>query len=316
MEKQKRKITSSKAPQKTVLSTSVHSAENESPSETPQSSASDDNDTKSTSSPGSVSDDGNSGSTSEQSTTTSSSDNFGQIPIRTRIRFAPEDKEVLERAYRKSKRPTNEAKQRLAEDMGTTVSRIQIWFQNRRAKEKKTNDVSDNQHAVQDIGSSSPPSPESVHSEITKAITKDKKLNKKTESSPPESSSIGKKRKKQGQSTTVGTLSHQVLPSGSYAFPQYALHPGGNLLYPLPTGSVLVPEYDCHVYQQQYRQQLQRAFINEKSPKYVDPKNVTKPESSRAGSYSEALSTRKGKFKQKATKAESSEDSQEEERDL
>ncbi|KAI8640545.1 DUXa-paired class homeobox protein, partial [Parasitella parasitica] len=54
-----------------------------------------------------------------------------------RIRFSLEEKEVLERAFKKSKRPTNEVKQRLAQDMDTNVSRIQIWFQNRRAKEKK-----------------------------------------------------------------------------------------------------------------------------------------------------------------------------------
>ncbi|CAO3634824.1 unnamed protein product [Mucor hiemalis] len=66
-------------------------------------------------------------------------------PIRSRIRFTLEQTKTLEETYQKNKRPSSEAKQKLALRFNTTIHRIQIWFQNRRAKEKKSRQSGANQ---------------------------------------------------------------------------------------------------------------------------------------------------------------------------
>lgn len=65
-----------------------------------------------------------------------SSETYG-TPIRSRKRFASEETRILEDLFRKTNRPTSDIKQKLAVRFNTTAQRIQIWFQNRRAKEKK-----------------------------------------------------------------------------------------------------------------------------------------------------------------------------------
>jgi hypothetical protein len=59
-------------------------------------------------------------------------------PIRSRIRFTTQQTELLEDMYQRNQRPSTEEKAKLAARFDTPVSRIQIWFQNRRATEKKT----------------------------------------------------------------------------------------------------------------------------------------------------------------------------------
>lgn len=60
-----------------------------------------------------------------------------QVPVRPRQRFTPEETSYLEGVYKNYERPPVQVKQELAEKFNTTVARIQIWFQNRRAKAKK-----------------------------------------------------------------------------------------------------------------------------------------------------------------------------------
>jgi hypothetical protein len=67
---------------------------------------------------------------------------FTQMPIRPRQRFTTQEISILEKVYQKNGRPSAEMKQNLADKLDTTVNRIQIWFQNRRAKEKKTQEQS------------------------------------------------------------------------------------------------------------------------------------------------------------------------------
>lgn len=64
-------------------------------------------------------------------------------PIRPRQRFTAEETRILEDLFKSTIRPTAEAKQSLARQFGTSTQRIQIWFQNRRAKEKKNSSDSD-----------------------------------------------------------------------------------------------------------------------------------------------------------------------------
>ncbi|KAG2236622.1 hypothetical protein INT48_000177 [Thamnidium elegans] len=63
-------------------------------------------------------------------------------PVRPRQRFSSEETGILERAFKESPRPTAEMKKDLAVQFGTVPGRIQIWFQNRRAKEKKNSSTS------------------------------------------------------------------------------------------------------------------------------------------------------------------------------
>ncbi|KAI8925067.1 homeobox domain-containing protein, partial [Entophlyctis helioformis] len=44
---------------------------------------------------------------------------------------------VLQRQYRIDDRPSWETRQQLAERLGMTNREIQVWFQNRRAKERR-----------------------------------------------------------------------------------------------------------------------------------------------------------------------------------
>jgi hypothetical protein len=79
-------------------------------------------------------------SSQSSSESSSSSDSFGDYgtPIRSRQRFTTEETRILEEVYQKANRPSSDTKQRLAAEFDTTPQRIQIWYQNRRAKEKKT----------------------------------------------------------------------------------------------------------------------------------------------------------------------------------
>ncbi|RCI04850.1 hypothetical protein CU098_012633 [Rhizopus stolonifer] len=67
----------------------------------------------------------------------SSSDDECQVPVRSRKRFRPHEISILEDMYQHCEKPSTEIKQAVASRFNTKIERIQIWFQNRRAKEKK-----------------------------------------------------------------------------------------------------------------------------------------------------------------------------------
>lgn len=77
-------------------------------------------------------------STAEENDTLPSEDEveYG-TPVRPRQRFSIEQTSILERAFEKTHRPSADIKKDLATQFETEPGRIQIWFQNRRAKEKK-----------------------------------------------------------------------------------------------------------------------------------------------------------------------------------
>lgn len=331
MVKQKRKITSSKAPQKTVLpiyNEFLHSESN-SPEDAPQSSGTKSGNESNT--PDSTNQDDNNESSSDQSNATSSSGGFGRIPIRSRRRFTLDETEALEQAYKQTKRPTQEVKQRFAHNFDTTVPRIQIWFQNRRAKEKKMSDNSTNQRD-QDSGSNGMSASEIVDHENpttsnTIASTRRRKTTRKKDSSLPAENPSTRKRKKQKQKQNqpVSPVSQQFLPSGSYnfAYPSYAhqfqainhsstpntLMNNESFMCAsvYPPRRVYLHEFDWqspHLIHQSFPQQFQRSFSNERPVKYVDPKNVVRPESSAMAPDNlsgDQFLSKKEKQKQKST---------------
>ena len=54
-----------------------------------------------------------------------------------RQRTSPDQLAVLERIFKGNHTPDQETRQRLSKELGMTSRRIQIWFQNKRAKIKK-----------------------------------------------------------------------------------------------------------------------------------------------------------------------------------
>ncbi|KAG2194283.1 hypothetical protein INT46_000051 [Mucor plumbeus] len=332
MVKQKRKIISSKAPQKNVLpiyNEFLHS-NSDSPEDAPQSSGTGSG--NESNAPDSIDQDDSDDSLSEQSNTTSSSGGFGHIPIRSRRRFTSDETDALEQAYQHTKRPKQEVKQRFARDFDTTVPRIQIWFQNRRAKEKKISDSSANQRASTidyDSGVNGIPASENADHEnpaTSNAIASTRrKVPRKNDSSPPvENPPSGKRKKqKQKQNQPVDPVSQQFLPSGSYnfAYPNYAhqfqsINPSStpntlmdneSLMYAsiYPPRRVYFHDFDwqpSRLIHQSFPQQFQRSFSNERPVKYVDPKKVVRPEASALepdNISSDKSLSKKGKQKQK-----------------
>lgn len=49
-----------------------------------------------------------------------------------------ENKKLLEDIYKKTKKPVTIVRKKLSEDLNMTVREVQVWFQNRRAKDKKS----------------------------------------------------------------------------------------------------------------------------------------------------------------------------------
>lgn len=323
MTRPKRKVTSSKVPQKVALP-AYRFSPSKSPSadESPQPSASDSNRDASTP-PASVDqedgDDPNeSGTDQSHSTTTSSSGDFPRLPVRPRQRFTADETTALEQVYRRNKRPPNEIKQRLSRKFNTSVSRIQIWFQNRRAKEKKNNNSSSNSQRAsaaddeQDHDSNESEQPEPSTS--TAASSSSSKRQKALAASPPavadSSTTAARKRKRQKVPTTTTVsapipATHSYLPSGSYtlAYPGFVASsmqpidhqgvvanpsmPSENFLYqghpsshPRAAG-FFVPNSDWrhpHFIHPSYAQAFTGPHPTEKPTRYVDPKKVVKPE--------------------------------------
>ncbi|KAI8883216.1 hypothetical protein K501DRAFT_133140, partial [Backusella circina FSU 941] len=54
-----------------------------------------------------------------------------------RQRFPRDQLKALESLYNSNKKPSYEDKRRISLKYGITIKRVQIWFQNRRAKDKK-----------------------------------------------------------------------------------------------------------------------------------------------------------------------------------
>lgn len=77
----------------------------------------------------------NEGAVSSDSSTMSSGGNeTGYI---RRRRYTQEELRVLMRSFRGNPKPCHAVKERLAERLGTTYKRINIWFQNQRARERR-----------------------------------------------------------------------------------------------------------------------------------------------------------------------------------
>ncbi|GAA5802676.1 hypothetical protein HPULCUR_008150 [Helicostylum pulchrum] len=85
--------------------------------------------------------------TAEDDNLSSGDEMYYGTPVRPRQRFSTEETSILERAFKETPRPSAEIKKDLAYQFGTVPSRIQIWFQNRRAKEKKISGISTPQTA-------------------------------------------------------------------------------------------------------------------------------------------------------------------------
>ncbi|KAK4515990.1 uncharacterized protein ATC70_010951 [Mucor velutinosus] len=237
MTRPKRKVTSRKVPQKVALPAYRYlPSKSPSPDEAPQTSGSTESGGGESSSSGSVDQDEDPNeSGTDQSHTTSSPGDFPPILVHPRQRFTADETTALEQVYRRNKRPSNEIKQRLARRFNTSMSRIQIWFQNRRAKEKRNNSNPSNQRAStageqdqdgdKSAPSDDPKQPEPSTSAATSSSSaRRRRVPRKPSASPPvdaeSSSSAAKKRKKQKVPVvpTHYPATHPFLSSGSYAF--------------------------------------------------------------------------------------------------
>lgn len=54
-----------------------------------------------------------------------------------RRRYTEQELEVLMQSFRQNPKPSRAVKERLADQLGTTYKRINIWFQNQRARVKR-----------------------------------------------------------------------------------------------------------------------------------------------------------------------------------
>lgn len=319
MARQKRRVTSSKVPQKVALPAFRYSPSKSisPPDEAPQSSGYDSSKGES-SPPGSADHDDPNASSTDDSHATSSSGGLGQIPVRPRKRFTTEETTSLEQVYRRSKRPTSEIKQRLSRRFNTSMSRIQIWFQNRRAKEKKGDNnqkasttVEQESNGNNALPSDDPEEPEASSSTAALSFSRRRKAPKRaTESLPDgiERSNATRKHKKQKLPTasTAIPVAHSFLPPGGFAlaYPNFAASMNSpNVSNPLMTNesyaysayaSQLPPHarkcfisnadwHPTHVFHSPFPQPFQGPQPTEKSVEYVDPKKVVKPEQSNTG---------------------------------
>ncbi|OAD73466.1 Homeodomain-like DNA binding domain-containing transcription factor [Phycomyces blakesleeanus NRRL 1555(-)] len=71
------------------------------------------------------------------SSTSTSDDEEFQTEIKHRHRFSTSELELLEELYRRHPRPSSSEKKAMAAKLDTTPGRVQVWLQNRRAKERK-----------------------------------------------------------------------------------------------------------------------------------------------------------------------------------
>jgi hypothetical protein len=69
-----------------------------------------------------------------------SSDEFG--PKKKRRRTTPDQLDILEQYFQRDAMPSQQTRLEIAERLGMTMRRVQIWFQNKRAKLKRSNPLS------------------------------------------------------------------------------------------------------------------------------------------------------------------------------
>ena len=60
---------------------------------------------------------------------------------RKRTAFSPDQQSSLESAFEKEHWPSRVKKQKLADELGMSIQLVRTWFQNRRAKEKREEDI-------------------------------------------------------------------------------------------------------------------------------------------------------------------------------
>ena len=165
---------------------------------------------------------------SEDDISSSSSDEC-TVPIRTRQRFKPNETIILEQQYQTCSKPSTETKQRLSERLDTSLDRIQVWFQNRRAKEKK----------------SIKPKVEQINDGDDENEEQKSKTNIIYED-VPSSQADGKQSSSEENSraSSQNTFSQQCLQH--HPQPQHAyFHPHGNTF--LGEGSQSIPEYESEM---------------------------------------------------------------------
>lgn len=59
------------------------------------------------------------------------------VEYHRRVRFTTEQLLTLEEVYKRTEKPPRQIKEQLARDFSTTYKRIQVWFQNRRARQRR-----------------------------------------------------------------------------------------------------------------------------------------------------------------------------------
>ncbi|TFY74150.1 hypothetical protein EWM64_g9862 [Hericium alpestre] len=67
--------------------------------------------------------------------------------VKTRKRTSPSQLRVLEDIFTRDKKPASSLRQELANQLDMTQREVQVWFQNRRAKDKKIREKSNKEHA-------------------------------------------------------------------------------------------------------------------------------------------------------------------------
>ena len=58
------------------------------------------------------------------------------IPTKKRVYFTPEQRSQLEDLYKNQQYPTRDDKSALAKSLSIDENKIQVWFQNRRARDR------------------------------------------------------------------------------------------------------------------------------------------------------------------------------------
>ena len=59
-----------------------------------------------------------------------------EIPTKKRVYFTPEQRAQLEELYKSQQYPTRDDKSALAKSLNIDENKIQVWFQNRRARDR------------------------------------------------------------------------------------------------------------------------------------------------------------------------------------